>query len=358
MANLPYKDIDGTTTKYVKATGVGSDADPYVTIRAGTTADGGDVTQGAIADAAATTDGGSFSLIALIKRLLGKFPATLGQKASTASMAVVVASDQSAIPVAGTFFQATQPVSSAALPLPAGAATSANQTATNVLVTSLDTKAPALGQALVGASVPVVLPATQLTSLTPPAAITGFALEATLVAQSAKLPATLGAKTSAASLGVVLASDQATLNVNLAQRLDATNDSINIGKINGTLPDAEFTILASAARSATLSIDLVRPVGARGLVIWFDVTAVPGADTVTLSLIGRDVLTTGKTKTIAGFTAIAAATTALYQVYPSGSLSGSYTQSVAAALPINVRATITHSAATSFTYAIGGCWVS
>lgn len=40
-----------------------------------------------------------------------KLPATLGQKAMTASMAVVVASDQSAVPVSGTFYQATQPVS-------------------------------------------------------------------------------------------------------------------------------------------------------------------------------------------------------------------------------------------------------
>lgn len=42
---------------------------------------------------------------------------------------------------------------------------------------SIDTKAPALGQALAAASVPVVLTAAQVSTLTPPAAITGFALE-------------------------------------------------------------------------------------------------------------------------------------------------------------------------------------
>lgn len=36
--------------------------------------DGADVTQGAKADAAATSDAGAFSVVALIKRLLGKFP--------------------------------------------------------------------------------------------------------------------------------------------------------------------------------------------------------------------------------------------------------------------------------------------
>lgn len=45
-------------------------------------------------------------------------------------------------------------------------------------VASIDTKTPALGQAVAGGSVPVVLPATQITTLTPPAAITGFATAA------------------------------------------------------------------------------------------------------------------------------------------------------------------------------------
>lgn len=41
---------------------------------------------------------------------------------------VVLPTDQSALPVTGAFFQATQPVSAASLPLPTGAATAANQT--------------------------------------------------------------------------------------------------------------------------------------------------------------------------------------------------------------------------------------
>lgn len=44
--------------------------------------------------------------------------------------------------------------------------------------TSIDAKTPALGQALAAASVPVVLTASQLTTLTPPAAISGFATAA------------------------------------------------------------------------------------------------------------------------------------------------------------------------------------
>lgn len=181
------------------------------------------------------------------------------------------------------------PVSAAALPLPSGAATAANQATEQALLavlladatftariptvgqkaraasvpttlstedvalldgleaslSSLDGKAPALGQALAAASVPVVLPAAQITTLTPPAAITGFLTEsdfdtkvgsltetapATDTASSglngrlqriaqrltsliAQLPASLGQKAKAASLAVVLASDQDALAV-------------------------------------------------------------------------------------------------------------------------------------------------
>lgn len=60
--------------------------------------------------------------------ILAALPASLGQKTMAGSLACVLPSDQSAIPVTGTFWQATQPVSAASLPLPTGAATSANQT--------------------------------------------------------------------------------------------------------------------------------------------------------------------------------------------------------------------------------------
>lgn len=61
-------------------------------------------------DAAAATDVGTFSLVALTKRLLTKIP-TLGQNTMANSQPVTIASNQSAVPVSGTFWQATQPVS-------------------------------------------------------------------------------------------------------------------------------------------------------------------------------------------------------------------------------------------------------
>lgn len=86
----------------------------------------------------------------------GKTP-TVGQKAMAASSPVVVASDQSAIPI-----------STAALPLPTGASTSANQTsqitqetAIATSVASIDTKTPTVGQKAMAASSPVVIASDQ-----------------------------------------------------------------------------------------------------------------------------------------------------------------------------------------------------
>lgn len=68
----------------------------------------------------------------------------------------------------------TQPGSA----LPTGAATAAKQDIGNASLASLDTKLPSQGQALAASSTPVVLPASQITAITPPAAITGYATSA------------------------------------------------------------------------------------------------------------------------------------------------------------------------------------
>jgi hypothetical protein len=63
------------------------------------------------------------------------------------------------------------PVSAASLPLPAGASTSANQVTANSSLATIATNIPVQGQALASASMPVVLPATQIAALTPPTSI-------------------------------------------------------------------------------------------------------------------------------------------------------------------------------------------
>lgn len=80
----------------------------------------------------------------------GQLPATLGQKAMAASLAVTLASDQSALAV-----------TVASLPLPSGAATSALQTTGNTSLSSIDGKLASLGQKAMTGSEPVVIASDQ-----------------------------------------------------------------------------------------------------------------------------------------------------------------------------------------------------
>lgn len=75
-----------------------------------------------------------------------------------------------------------------------GDASAANQVTGNASLASIDGKTPALGQALAAASSPVVLTAIQVAALTPPAAITGFALDATLTGRTQKSQITDGTR--------------------------------------------------------------------------------------------------------------------------------------------------------------------
>lgn len=90
--------------------------------------------------------------------------------------------DNASLAVTGTFWQATQPISGT---VTANAGTNLNTSALaleaggNLASVKTNTdKIPSLGQALAASSVPVVLTAAQITTLTPPAAITGFATSA------------------------------------------------------------------------------------------------------------------------------------------------------------------------------------
>lgn len=157
--------------------------------------------------------------------------------------------------------------------LPAGAATEAKQNDGVAKLTSIDNKTPVLGQALAAVSVPVVLTAIQVTALTPPAAITGFALETTqssgntllgAVAETAPasdtassglngrlqriaqritslislFPTSIGQKIKSNSLSVTLASDQGALTV------------ISGANTNGTIVNTTLTATTATANVA------------------------------------------------------------------------------------------------------------
>lgn len=170
---------------------------------------------GAPADTLATADSGAWSIVALLKRLATKFttqfPAALGQGTMAQSLTVTVASNQTAVPVSGPVTDAqlrasAVPVSTASLPLPNGAAT-----------------------------------------------------ETTLAALSAKYPTTLGQKTGANSLAVVVASDQnalTTSNQNNAVFASVANYSVTTtaGAVGGNVACRSVIVKAAPANTVPVLV--------------------------------------------------------------------------------------------------------
>lgn len=177
-------------------------------------------------------------------------PVTL---ANTGANSTAVKVDGSAVtqPVSGTFYQATQPVSAASLPLPSGAATSAKQDTEISSLASIDGKLPAQGQALAAASVPVVLTAAQVTTLTPPAAITGFATSAKQDTGNTSLASIDGKITAVNTGAVVLAAGSAKIGtVTTDQTTHGTTDLVaaDITKVAGSAISQGHGTAAAAIR--------------------------------------------------------------------------------------------------------------
>lgn len=156
---------------------------PTATIAAPTAGTYAPITSPSDATAALQTAGNT-----TLSAISGKLPASLGAKASTASLPVVLATDQ-----------ATLPVSAAALPLPAGAATAAAQATGNTSLATIASNTPAPGQAAMSASSPVVVASNQtpiptasandMAPLPPGSVALASSTLALLAATSAALPA-------------------------------------------------------------------------------------------------------------------------------------------------------------------------
>lgn len=199
-----------------------------------------------------------------------------GQATMANSEPVVIASDQSAVPV-----------SAASLPLPTGASTSAKQdtiighvdgiegllTTIDADTGSIDSKTPALGQALAAASVPVVLPAAQITTLTPPAAITGFATSAAQTDKSQFTKLTDGTDTAlvtaAGELNVIATAqpgvDIGDVTINNASGAAAVNiqDGGNSITVDGTVAVSGTVAVTDNAGSLTVDAPVATPVFVR-----------------------------------------------------------------------------------------------
>jgi peroxiredoxin len=128
-----------------------------------------------------------------LSAISGQLPATLGQKAMAASLAVTLASDQSALAVTQSGTWNINNISGT-VSLPTGAATSANQTTINTNITGLRGQIPtSLGQTTMGASMSVTVASDQsaipVTSPTSSSAalsnVSGSATSVTVLASNA-----------------------------------------------------------------------------------------------------------------------------------------------------------------------------
>ena len=117
-------------------------------------------------------------------------------------------------------------------------------------VDSIDTKTPALGQALEAACTPVVLPAAQVVTLTPPAAITGFATETTLGTVHGHVDSIDG-KITACNTGAVAGSVTANAGTNLNTSALATETTL--GTVHGHVDSIDGKITACNTGAVVVS---------------------------------------------------------------------------------------------------------
>jgi hypothetical protein len=118
-----------------------------------------------------------------------------------------------------------------------------------------------------------------------------------------------------------------------------------------SLPFSGEVIPAAVYAATQNSIDLGN-LGAAGLIVVIDVTAVPGTDTVTFTIQGKDKVS-GKYYTLLASTALVATGTVRLRVHPD--LTAAANAAASDLVPDAWRVLATHSAATNFTYSVGAC---
>ena len=116
----------------------------------------------------------------------------------------------------------------------------------------------------------------------------------------------------------------------------------------------ELTALASAVRAAaTTSADQSNH-SARGVMVVFDITAVPGTDTVTLTIQGKDPVS-GKYFTLLAGASQAATATVVMRVFPGATAAANLAANDC--LPATWRVSVAHSASSNFTYSVGAVYL-
>lgn len=210
-----------------------------------------------------------------IAQLHGNTPDTNSGLKSSGTLRVVLATDQPALthaltvdnsgnvqPVSGTFWQTTQPVSGS---VTANAGTNLN---TSTLakesggnLATIANNLPSQGQALAAASMPVVLTAAQITTLTPlsTVAVTGTFWQATQPV-SGTVTANAGTNMSTAALALETGGNLATLAATVSStKVNANVTQATAGNLNATVVGTG-TFVVQAAQSGTWNVGTVTTV--------------------------------------------------------------------------------------------------
>lgn len=116
------------------------------------------------------------------------------------------------------------------------------------------------------------------------------------------------------------------------------------------LENRSVSLFASAVRAATQNGADQANLNHRGVSVTVDVTVVPGIDTVTPKIQGKDEAS-GKYYDIVVGAAIVAVSTVVLRVYPG--LTAVANLTVNDVLPRVWRVVVTHSAGSNFTYSVG-----
>lgn len=360
-------------------------------------ADGSDAATGTTTDSSTAN-----TVIGRLKKLISLLPAALGSATSANSLPVVIASDQGAVPVSGTFYQATQPVSVADTTA-SGSITASTQTVqsavaghsvvgfsfsgtfsglTIVAERSMDGgtswnkvafyatigvgffgwNSPSLASVPIAAAQQVLVEGAGATHLRVRAvAFTSGTASVAVTATAAPLTATLGTigangfpsidlTATGSPLAGAVPSDGDT-NSHQSLYVIARGSLFNESNWDKQRGNTNLTVLSSAARTTTqTSADQVN-YNHTDLVVVIDVTAVTSTPSLVVTINGKDALS-GKYYTLLTSAAISTVSTVVLRV---GSSFGAAAANLIAVdrLPRTWQVVVTAGNANSATYSVG-----
>ena len=136
----------------------------------------------------------------------------------------------------------------------------------------------------------------------------------------------------------------------------ALNDGTTEG-VDHMQSNIEGTVLVSVARTAsTKSVDFTN-INASGVIVWLDITAVPGGDTITARFQGKDPVS-GTYKDLIVDSARSATAFVGFSLYSGSDQAGVYEQQFGIGVPRTWRIRVVHSAGSSFSYSVGYSYVN